>query len=151
VKAALIATVAALAVAAAGAQAANGVYRWVGVDGVVHYSDTPPPKGAHKLNIHASAPREAATAARKKARQKTLARFRKKQQKRAKAANNARRQRRQRARACQKAQAKVQKLAGIRRVRYRGPDGEVSYLSGEKLATFKQQARQRAAKLCDQG
>jgi hypothetical protein len=146
----LIALVALLALlaASAGASAAPGVYRWVDSHGVVHYSDSPPPRGAKKVNVKTASPDPAEAAAKKKARQAKLSVWQTKQAKAQAEAKKAKQKQAQKAKACAKAKKRVHKLAGIDRVQYHGPKGKTTYLSGQQLAAFKQKARERAAKAC---
>ncbi|HET7369439.1 MAG TPA: DUF4124 domain-containing protein [Gammaproteobacteria bacterium] len=130
------------------ATASAGVYRWLDTEGVIHYSDTPPPKGAKLLSIESSPTDTAAVKARIQARNEKIESYRKQRNKEAVAAAKAETEAKQVAKNCAAAKARVQSLAGIDRVRKHDADGKTTYLSGKNLAQFKQQQRERVAKFC---
>ncbi|HET7587999.1 MAG TPA: DUF4124 domain-containing protein [Gammaproteobacteria bacterium] len=130
------------------ATASAGVYRWLGTDGLIHYSDTPPPKGAKLLSIESSPTDPAAVKARIQARNDKIESYRNQREEQAAAAAKAESEAKQAAKRCTVAKARVQSLEGIERVRKHDADGKTTYLSGKDLAQFKQQQRERVAKLC---
>ncbi|HET6655467.1 MAG TPA: DUF4124 domain-containing protein [Gammaproteobacteria bacterium] len=130
------------------ATASAGVYRWLGTDGVIHYSDTPPPKGAKLLSIESEPTDPAAVKVRDQARQKRIETYRQQRESEAAAAAKAEGEAAQAAKRCAAAKARVQSLEGINRVRKHGADGKTTYLSGADLVKFKQQERDKVAKLC---
>lgn len=137
----------ALAMALLVSSAWAGVYRWVDAKGVVHYSDAPPP-GAEPLAVDSTPTDPAAVAARKKQRQAKLKQYAQQQQKADQAAAKATQQQEKSAAACTRAQARVNALAAVRRVRKNGADGKVTWLSGDELAQYRQAAEKERARLC---
>ncbi|HET8552276.1 MAG TPA: DUF4124 domain-containing protein [Gammaproteobacteria bacterium] len=139
----------ALLLALMAATAWAGVYRWVDKNGVVHYSDSPPPSGAKLVAVESTPTDPAAVTARKKALQKQVTTYQKQRHKAAVATAKAEQKQQQREKACKRAQSRVAQLAGIDRLRLHGADGKTQFLSGNDLAAYKQKERERAAKLCD--
>ncbi|HET6724841.1 MAG TPA: DUF4124 domain-containing protein [Gammaproteobacteria bacterium] len=130
------------------ASALAGVYRWVDKNGVVHYTDTPPPQGAHAMTIQSGPGDAAAAKARQAALDKRLENYDKQQQKAAAATAKDEQKQQKQARACQAATHKYQRLTGIFRMQLHMPDGSTKYISGEDLSKYREKLREQAAKLC---
>lgn len=138
----------ALLLATVAATAWAGVYRWVDKNGVVHFSDSPPPSGAKLVAVDSTSTDPAAVAARKQALQKQVTAYQKQRQKSAAATAKAEQKQQQREEACRRAQSRIARLDGIDRLRLHDAKGKTRFMSGDDLAAYKQQQRERAAKLC---
>lgn len=137
-----------LSLALMAATAVAGVYRWVGPDGTVHYTDSPPPEGAKQLSMDSTPTDPGEVAKRNNARDRQLQQYREKRQKKEAEKAEAEKKQQQREKACRQAKQRVQKLVSIDRLRLNKPNGETKYLSGEDLAAHKKKMRERAEKLC---
>jgi hypothetical protein len=133
------------------ASALAGVYRWVDKNGVVHYTDTPPPQGAQAVSIQAEPGDTDAAKALQAALDKSLKTYDKRQQKTADAAAKQEQKQQKQAQACQAATHQYQRLVGIFRLQLHMPDGSTKYISGEDLSKYRDKLHAQAAKLCRNG
>jgi hypothetical protein len=125
--------------------AAAEVYRWTDADGQVHYGSRPPPQGAQRLELPASAPPEGdADAARRLERQRrVLDDFEYQRAKKKEEAERAARQQQVDAARCRALQQRWRLLSHGGPVYFRDAGGERDYLDDERRAA--EQARLRPA------
>ena len=126
---------------------AGGVYRWTDAQGVIHYSDSPPPH-AQQTKIESSRTDPAAVAAREKALNKTLQTYDKQQQKADDAAEKAAAKQKIAKANCARAKARSHMLESVNHVQTVDQNGKTTWLSGDKLVQYRHDAQQKISQYC---
>lgn len=137
--------------AAAGTAVADQVYRWVDKNGVVHYTQTPPPSTnaatAKTVDISAPPP-DAYGAASAQATENTQTAQNKSAQAAAQKAQADAQQKAALQKACEAERAQLQQMQDARRVSYTDSKGEVQYASGDDRLKAMDDLQKRIDKDC---